>query len=270
MKYIKLIILLASIYFYSCQKKNESPIPSITVSPSFDQSIYKVGDTIFFKISARSNDGLKHIKITELTKGEETKIWLDSVISSAGYAGNFNYIIKAKSDNKAYSTTFEFIITDEDNDVNQVWRQLFILEGGKKLVNTPNQVIFTANSGGNSGYNLETLANLVSNAAVSDIDILDSPTSGSSSPEKRWTSPAGGKFVLAPTFDFDNATDSLIIRAYNLANKLTVVANFKEGDVIITKLGNAASENMYAAIKIKAIIDSVGTSADRYVLDIKK
>jgi hypothetical protein len=115
-----------------------------------------------------------------------------------------------------------------------IWRELFIITVGRRLDITENQVIYSGNSGLNSAYNLRTLTNVASSSSNSEMDVRDSPLGTTTTPENRWTSPAGGNFVLAPTFDFDNASDSLVIRAYNLANKRTVVSNFKVGDVILT------------------------------------
>lgn len=272
MKYLYILIklLLVAVLMYACDK-DETPIPKLTIKPFFDQSSGKQGDTMHFEIQGNSNDGLKSIQIQEFMEGTEPVTLLDSAIKSSSLKHTYHYLIANKLNYKGYRVVLNFRLEDNDGDVTSVFREIIVLNSSRILTATDTQVVYSGYSGKANGYNIEGLAVVPAGTAASDVDFQDNPVNSTSGLEYRWTSPANGQFVLAPTFDFTNATDSSVIKAYKLANKLSVVSGFKKGDVILTRLGNVSSgDSIYAAIKVADVVDSAGTSADRYILSIKK
>jgi hypothetical protein len=263
----KVFILLAfiTVLFFSCQKEEDKAY--VLLSP-FDIYINSLpSKVISIEVTCHSPSDLKKLTITSRVVGFYSKTELDTLISGNDFYMNYEYLIPDLFENG--TVILEFTLRDASAEVVKNARIIEVTATTKPLVEYPGQVMFSASSGKHDGYNLLTGTPLFQNLADSSlVHIADKSTTDVLL--KKWVSPAGLKFVKFDDFDYGNCTELTASNAYNAGIKFDFVNDIAEGDILITKILNMESTDIYVVIKIMNIIDSPGNASDRYIFNIKK
>jgi len=261
-----IFVLLLSIVC-SCKKDKNNP-PVIFISPSDINITAKSSDILEIKINVSSDKSLSRFIIySKLENSYQHKIF-DTLIS--GKYLNISYFYKVPD---TLATGSSVILTfdayDQDGNMGETGKRIIINGSPLVFTETAGHIIYSKFSGKADAFNIAS-ANAVFTKISKDslLDIADYDTIiKDSSLSKSWYSPAGDKFVRYNSFDYANATDIKAKEAYDSGNKLDIITDLKEQDILIIKKFNA---EVYSVIKITKINDIDGTGNDWYEFNLKK
>jgi hypothetical protein len=175
--------------------------------------------------------------------------------------------VPASSDKK--EITLVFTGKNEQEQQQQLAKSIEIERIDTLLSETTGHTFYSHLSEEADGYNLlKKKPVYTSYADSSDIHIFDASTDSihGNQLSGRWETMADAQFVKYGDFDYANATNISIERAFSSGTKKSFVADLHDDDIILVKLEDAP----LMAIKIMAVLDQDGTLNDRYIFNLKK
>ena len=250
---------------------NEGPLMFVTPD---DLHVYsEVGDVTSFEITITSEVGLASVAVESLIDDNKsfTQTEFTATLSGEG-SYSYNFEIMSPLGAAGESVVLTFIATDSEGLRATRFKRMWVEEesvGPAYLSETAGHVMYAKYSGSADSYNLEKGLSGFSNFVDStDRDIEDNALSDTVMTISRsWISPAGGKFVRFNSFNYPNATDTLLVDAYNSGAKLGKIDNLQVGDIILTKVGGSSGK--YLALKLTQISDPDSTHQDFYMFNVK-
>lgn len=251
--------------FSSCKKDPEESVILLTPSEIILSNI-KSQEVITIEVNCISPSELSRLIVSSKLEGEYTRVELDTVISGKNFFMRYEYKVPYLIEGTRILLSFD--LTEKSGKIISNARLLDVDVLPKYLTETAGHEIFTKASGKQNGYNLLTGSPVFSHLTDSAKTHI-SDTSNADLLLKRWVSPAGLKFVRFNGFDYANCSNVSVKNAYASGIKIDFVDNLVQGDIFLTRIGEAASEN-YAVIKIVSIIDSPGSEWDRIIFNLKK
>ena len=262
------LILIISIY--SCRKENVNPV--LILFPNELQIEVTSGQVISFKIEARSdNNELSRLTITSKRDNAFTTTAFDSLVS--GKSLKYTYEMQVANSTGPYSLLLTFRITDNDGNTSELLRVLNVTAGAVTLTETSGHTFYSKASGTHPEYAFDLKNKIPVIGTIDSIfrDLQDNPQFANSDTLSRsWKSPANGRFVRFPGYDYANATDQSLINAYNSGIPFDLINQITVGEIILTKLGSQPdSIPIYAVIKIMEVSDGPGADNDKYVFNMK-
>jgi len=266
MKFQFLLLFFIFILSFTTCKKDEADSLLLFITPPELHLTGNSNQIISFVIDASSESRLERVYVNYKDLRSSTKTIFDTLLLSKTFSYVFEYKIPSFSDSSNI-ITLTFTAIDNDGNLLQSAREIRV-SGTKYLLETAGHTLFSATSGKQDAYNLESLVALYSETAdsvnqhIKDAS-LDSINGNTLS--RKWISPSNAKFVLFNGFDYANATYSLLSNAYEAGVKQDFVDNIKEQDIILSKIGTN-----YIAIRIMNVYDLDSTTNDRYIFNIKQ
>lgn len=268
---VRLILLLTLIvvFSFSCKKKKEPLL--IFLSPSQISYTLRPEDVLRVEITGSSGNELKRLTINHRKVNSVSINILDSVIAGNKLSYSFEYNVPSGNDTTQYN--IEISIYDDSGEKISAGISVYVFPEDLLLVETAGHEMFSHASTSYDAYNLATGHPLHSESAdSSEMNILDM-TNDTINPNtliRKWSSPAGNKFVRFNDFDYANTTFNMLRNSYNAGNKNTFIENITNGDIILSKIGNPVIDTGFVAIKVVQVIDDDSTQFDRYIFNIKK
>lgn len=267
MKNIILSISLFSLILISCEKSYKNTI-NITITPTEGHLIRTSGDVIIYNIKITSPESLSKFRISETIDHNTPINLLEKSITGDNHTESYSYIVPNISTDSA-NITIKFSVETSSGDTKDRAKTVLALATNSLLEEYAGNTMFSCSDTLTStnlfnAYNLLTVAptnNADSTAHIADL--CDSTGAGQFL--RTWYSPSGIKFVRYNSFDYANATESMIEDAYNTGLKVEVLYDINQNDIMLTKIGNK-----FCAIKLIYVIDEVGVQNDRYEFSIKK
>jgi len=265
-----LILIFVSFFILFSCKKEKDPL-LLLHSPSWISYIKKPGDVIRIEISGSSGNTLSHFKVHQREINSVSTLLLDSIITG----NKFSYTLEYKVPLGYDSTKYYIELSLYDNSGAKITSAISVLVNPINLLltETAGHELFSHASNGFDSYNLALGIPLHSEVADSSIMNILEMTNDTINPNtliRKWSSPAGNKFVRFNDFDYANSTFNSLKYSYNAGIKNNFIQNIQNGDIVLTKLGNSAKDTGYVAIKIVMVIDEDSTNLDRYIFNLKK
>ncbi len=271
-KSVALILCSSLVFLSSCKKENTKPV--LLIEPYSLILDVVSGDVVQFKTRSTSdNSKLVRFVIKSKLNNASTTTILDSLLGSLS-TFNFDYEYFVAHSTGPYAVTLTFEVHDADGEVTQAVKKLNVIAGAVVLTETSGHTFYSKNSTvfPEYAFDVENKVPAIGSVDSTFRDIEDnqpSPTANTLS--RSWKSPAGGKFVRFPGFDYANATDQSLINAFNSGVPSDQLNNITVGDIVLTRLGSLPdSIKIYAALKLVEVFDEPGTSDnDKYVFNMK-
>jgi len=263
-RHITLIFALFAIFLFACERKNEKPV--VIVSPFELIQTGNPGDVKSYSIKVESEISLSRFRIFTKFENEFEILYKDSALSTKNFNWNFEYKIPQTAAGKVIYFRFSAI----DTDGNEGLAVKEIITGDKLLIENTGLQFYSFSNSANNAFNLETLGqeSYTSDSTNRDIQEYVSDSLNIASPSYKWTSPAGGKFVKANTYDYANATLLTAKNIYDGSIALVNTDSLVVGDIYITRLGSL-TQDKYCVLKITGINEIAG-SGDNYTFNVKK
>jgi len=285
MKSLKSLFILAifavSAFVLSSSKckGNDCTAPSIVFDPSgtsitkapgekINLSIVVTGDAdnIASIIVTKTSNGVTDpafISVTGIGSKGKTVTLVDSVPESVTWGSVISYTVTATSDCKdavSDSKTLTVTIGPSSTPLD------FLIYGYENGQRPKVYSRYSVNPSNNSAWQFVLSPNAGEKFAADpniDKDARDSivnnhPFTGNT----RWGSRNGSKFVMAPGFDWANASAKSIIDAYNKGTPSDLIS-FAAGDYFVVNIKNS---NKYAVVKIRSVVDDGAASNEDYTL----
>jgi hypothetical protein len=265
MKVKIVLILLAVVWVAGCKKKNEKPV--VIVTPSELIQYGNPGDVIDWNISVTSEVKLSRLIVKIQPQGEFEQVYKDTLVYAKNFTWKLQYLIPQSQAGKM--VYFNFTAIDEDGNEGVALKEVQV--GDELLTELTGLQFKTRSNLGNNAFDLEGVvaaSSSTSDSTIRDLQeyVLDTT---SQSPAYKWFSPAGGKFVIANTYDYANATALTVKSQYDNSVKDDFTDSLIVGNKYITKLGSTTVDK-YVVILITGINDGPGNNSDTYTFSIKK
>lgn len=267
-----LSIFLLLVFLAGCKKKENSPA-LLFVYPETSYYDVKSFDILEFDIRGSSETSL--IKFSILSKPETS--FSSTTLDTSLNTPNLNLIYQYQVPGVVETTkiSLEFVLTDDAGKQTRIAKSLTVSPAKRVPVETAGHEMFSSVSAKQNAYDIFTGTPLFSaTASASGQHIKDATTTDTivtvDTLSKKWTSPAGLKFVRFNDFDYANADYTDIKQAFEVGIKKSFIDQIGNGDIIITRLPVSDPDSGYVAIKLVLIIDIDSTNFDRYIFNIKK
>ncbi len=264
-----ILISVTVLLVFSCKKKKDPLL--IFLNPSQINYNLKPEDILRVEITGSSGYQLKRLIINQQKVNSISTSILDSALFGYKLSFSFEYKVPAGTDTTQY--ILEISLYDESGEKISSGISISVFPKDLLLVESAGHELFSHASTGYDAYNLATGHPLHSEFAdSSEMNILDM-TNDTINPYtliRKWSSPAGNKFVRFNDFDYANTTFSTLRNSYNAGNKNTFIENISDNDIILTKIGNPLKDTGYVAIKVILVLDEDSTQLDRYIFNFKK
>lgn len=267
-----LSIFFLSLFLAGCKKKENSPA-LLFVYPETSYFNVKSYDVLEFDIRGSSETSLKKFSIQSKVENSFSSTVFDTSLQ----APNLNLIYQHQAPGVTETTkiSLEFILTDDAGYQTRVAKVLTVSPVNKTPVETAGHEMFSSVSTKQNAYNIYSGIPLFSSSSsISSQHILDATMPDTTvtvdTLSKKWTSPAGLKFVRFNDFDYANAGYTDIKQAFEVGIKKSFIDQIGNGDIILTRLPVSDPDSGYVAIKLVLIIDIDSTNFDRYIFNIKK
>lgn len=264
-----LLLFFVVVFSFSCKKEKDPLL--IFLNPSQNNYNLNPDDILRVEITSSSGNELKRLKISQREINSITTSVLDSAISGNKLSCYFEYKVPAGIDTTQY--ILEISVYDDSGEKISVGISIYVFPENLLLIETAGHEVFSHASTGFDAYNFATGHPQHSESTdSSEMDILDM-TNDTINPNtliRKWSSPAGNKFVRFNDFDYANTTFNILRNSYNAGNKNTFIENISNNDIILTKIGNPLIDTGYVAIKVVQVLDEDSTKDDRYIFNFKK
>jgi hypothetical protein len=269
LKYTKALLGLGILFLMvsACNNKKDDDSVLIFVSPISQSITAGSNEVITFKISAMSNNNpISRLRVDVKELGKYVTL-IDSTVLTKNLNLDYDYVTKYYGSNT--SLLFRFYVWDTNGNQAEGYKQVDVIVGNDQLLAEKTGInLYSKGSGGKDAYDIATNTLFYNGVGDStNIDIID--TTGSSTLSRVWVSKTGGKFAIFKTgsgFNYSSATKTMIINAYENAQKADLVSNIEKNDVIIFY---SQKRNIYAAILVKGVNDNTGRGDDYYEFNIK-
>ncbi len=260
-------LLLLFIFLFSCKKDKNNP-PVIFISPTDINIIAKTNDILELKIKVSSDKNLSRFIINAKLENSYSHKLFDTLISGKNLYYSYFYKIPDTL-STGTSIIFTFYAYDQDGNMGETAKRIIINGAPTTLTESTGHIIYSKYSEKQDAYNIATNTSIFSKTSQDSLlDFVDYDTIvKDSSLNKSFYSPAGNKFVRFNNFDYANATNIKAKEAYDSGNKLDIISDIKEQDIIIIKRNN---KEIYIVLKITKINDESGIINDRYEFNVKK
>ena len=172
-----------------------------------------------------------------------------------------------------YNDLLTFTLFDANGESMTTQRTLYVTLGATVLTETTGHLFYSLNSTTHpeSAFDLQDRVQVLYTTDSARRDAQDAPPSGIGDDiGRRWISPAGGRLVLANSFNYANATDASLRNAFESSLPLQELSNIASGDIVLARLGSLpANTSYYVAMRVTEVMDEPGTDNDRYMFNMK-
>jgi hypothetical protein len=266
MKYLNSILVVIIITLFASCKDKENEKPILKIYPEDLNIQAYANEKVVFNIQANSDFRLNRFIITKKYAGEPESTIFDSTLSVNNIS--FQWAFRPSTDIKEDLYIY-FKVINEKGYQTIVGKKLVFY--GKRFDEYTGLEMYSANGGGTSAFNIETLepASATNDSAFKDIMEFQTDTTNQHLSGK-WVSSTSCQFVKFNTFDYGNASGLTARDAFNAGVKLTEIANIEVNDIYIIKITRLAPQDIFAVIKITNLVDVTGTESDYYEFSVKK
>ncbi len=161
-----------------------------------------------------------------------------------------------------------FTAADDCGYVQRQSRRIRVLNSAEPLVERSGYTLYSPHSGRFDAFSFDDLRPLKRSEAdpsAVDLYVCPSPEGGEEVLSRMWRSETGVRFAKVNAFDYAGATRSAVASLYENSRCDEFVDALAIDDVILLGRGDHA----WGVLKIVAIFDEPGSTADRYLFNLK-
>lgn len=259
---LAILLLVSGIFFSGCEDE-ESPLV-VTISPETLNLSEESGNNLFFQIEVKGKESVSHFTIKQKDTEHGIINLFDTISDKKSLFFDYAYKLPFYADSTEVILEFT---AKSFNHTTTIARRILIRNNRELLNEYSGNVFFSSLSGKANGFNIKRMQNLFSKVEPDSlIDIMDSSIDSVNGNQlsRKWSSPAGLKFVRFTDFNYATATREGVSEAFNVATKYNFITNLADEDIIMVGRAEAV-----AVIKITQIVDADSTIGDKYYFNLK-
>lgn len=251
--------------FSSCKKNKDEDDIIILVTTTPDKECYNSNETIVFEIESFANKGcVGSINVTSVSS-YGINIIFDTIINNNRTDFYYLYKVPVFADS-LQSVKLIFTGVCSTGNSSKMTKMFSVISEDIPLEEHGQFTMYSNCSSNKNGFSIELEQTVFSVIDSVYCDIYDNTEAGSAVLSKEWHSKTGVLFARFNDFNYESATRSSVMNAYENANKTSIMSNISNDDIIFVGRGNTA----LGVIKVMAVYDDEGYETDRYNFYLKK